>query len=87
MKEALIGILSVLVVYIGIIIGFFLVFETVTAFTCLSMDGNLHWNKIVLACSFNETPIVSTQIIQTSSSSSQICYKNGALINCSEVIS
>ena len=84
MKQQIITFLSVIGFILLYASCFYLIFEGICIFTCYSMEGNVTWNKIVFACHFEDNTIITTRII--SSSYNQECYKNGIMINCSEML-
>jgi len=56
------------------------VFNAVLFLSCYSIEGKPYWNKVVVACAFNDTPIIINQVVMTQDG---FCFKNGKQINCS----
>ena len=83
MKEIIITTLATITFIILWIVGIWLIFNAISVFVCLASEGNVTWNKAVFACHFEDSPIINTQIVQ--SSYSQECYKNGIRFNCSDL--
>lgn len=79
-KEFLIN-MSLLFVLLSLL---YIFYNIVFSLVCLSEEGDLKWNKVVVACHFDETLYVVNQQI-VSSSIDSICYRNGVLINCTSL--
>jgi hypothetical protein len=85
--------ISVMMIYtmiLGLCIFIVLVyalFNGVLALSCLASEGNVIWNKVVVACHFDDAPNLVQQIITNMSSSSveSKCLLNGQYINCSDI--
>lgn len=78
------GLIGIGVILIGLCISLlclYILFNGISALSCLASEGNITWNKVVIACHFEDSPMITQQIIQTSVSSD--CYLNGERINCS----
>ena len=82
MKDILITIVGVIIGIVSFFGFILLVFNFVAFFSCYASEGVPYWNKVVVACDFEDiVSQISTQI--TSISSEKYCVKNGELINCS----
>ena len=70
-----------------IILVVLIIFNFISSLVCLSIDGNLKFNKIVFTCNFDDK--INHHITRTITTETIIgnrqCYLNGVPINCSEM--